>query len=68
MASLTGVDIASRFPVMSADAINPSSPGITERMRWSIVSRISSSAAAYRNHIPFDTRAGCNLDGAERVS
>ena len=39
IASLTGVVIASRFPVISAEAIEPWSPGVTARMRLSIVLR-----------------------------
>ena len=42
MASLTGVEIASRLPVISADAIAPLSPGTTARMRLSIASRMPS--------------------------
>ena len=52
MASLTGVEIASRFPVISADAIEPLSPGITARMRLSMASRTSSMIVAYCNQNP----------------
>jgi hypothetical protein len=52
MASLTGVEIASRFPVINADAIEPLSPGITARMRLSIASRRSSITVAYCNQTP----------------
>src|SRR5664280_2414647 len=40
IASLTGVEIASRLPVISAEAIEPSSPGMTARMRLSIASAL----------------------------
>jgi hypothetical protein len=42
MASFTDVDSASRFPVISAEAIAPASPGTTARMRRSMASRIPS--------------------------
>ena len=40
MASLTGAEIASRLPVISAEAIEPWSPGSTARMRASMLSRM----------------------------
>ena len=46
MASLTWLEIASRLPVISADAIAPSSPGTTARMRLSIASRMPSTTMA----------------------
>ena len=46
IASFTGVEIASRLPVISADAIAPLSPGRTARMRRSIASRMPSMAMA----------------------
>jgi len=46
MASLTGVEIASRVPVISADAIAPRSPGSSARMRLSIDARTESRNAA----------------------
>ena len=49
MASFTGGVMASRFPVITADAIAPLSPGKTARMRWSIASRIPSTTVAYRS-------------------
>ena len=49
MASFTGGEIASRLPVITAEAIAPLSPGRTARMRWSIASRIRSTAVAYRS-------------------
>ena len=39
MASLTGAEMASRLPVISAEAIEPRSPGSTARMRASRLSR-----------------------------
>ena len=36
MASLTGAEIASRLPVISAEAMAPLSPGTTARMRASM--------------------------------
>lgn len=52
MASLTDDDIASRFPVISADAIAPLSPGMAARMRASIASLSEPIAAMYRSHKP----------------
>ena len=49
MASFTGGVMASRLPVISADAIAPLSPGRTARMRWSIASRMPSTTVAYRS-------------------
>ena len=46
MASFTGVEMASRLPVISADAIAPLSPGKTARMRLSIPSRMPSMTMA----------------------
>jgi len=46
MASFTCVEMASRLPVISADAVAPLSPGRTARMRWSMASRIPSMTAA----------------------
>ena len=46
MASNTGVEMASRLPVIKADAIDPLSPGKTARMRLSIVSRMPSMTVA----------------------
>ena len=46
IASFTGAEMASRLPVISADAMAPRSPGSTARMRWSIVSRMASIAMA----------------------
>jgi hypothetical protein len=44
IASFTDVEMASRLPVIRADAIAPSSPGKTVRMRVSIASRTASTA------------------------
>ena len=41
-----GAEIASRLPVISADAIDPASPGTAARMRLSIASRIRSMKVA----------------------
>src|SRR5262249_21894851 len=46
MASFTGVEMVSRLPVISADAIAPLSPGRTARMRLSMASRMPSMAVA----------------------
>ena len=46
IASFTGAEIASRLPVISADAIAPASPGTAARMRLSIASRIPSMKVA----------------------
>ena len=47
IASLTGAVMASRLPVISADAIEPRSPGRSARMRASMLSRRPWTAAAY---------------------
>ena len=52
IASLTGAEIASRLPVISAEAIDPASPGTAARMRLSIASRMPSMKVAYRSHGP----------------
>src|SRR5262245_7266906 len=46
MASFTGAEMASRLPVISADAIAPLSPGNTARMRLSMASRMPSMTMA----------------------
>ena len=46
MASFTCAEMASRLPVISADAIAPLSPGKTARIRLSIVSRMPSMIMA----------------------
>ena len=46
IASLTGAEIASRLPVISAEAIEPASPGTAARMRPSIASRMPSMKVA----------------------
>ena len=49
IASLTGVEMASRLPVINAEAIAPPSPGTSARIRLSIASRMPSMAIAYRS-------------------
>jgi hypothetical protein len=49
---LTGAEIASRLPVMSAEAIEPASPGIALRIRWSMASRMFSTRVAARSRNP----------------
>jgi hypothetical protein len=39
IASLTGAEMASRLPVMRAEAMAPLSPGMTSRIRASMLSR-----------------------------
>jgi hypothetical protein len=39
MASLTGAEMASRLPVIRAEAMAPLSPGMTARIRASMLSR-----------------------------
>jgi len=46
MASFTRCEMASRLPVISAEAIAPLSPGMLARMRLSMVSRMPSIVAA----------------------
>jgi hypothetical protein len=46
MASLTGAEIASRLPVISAEAMAPASPARLARMRASIALRMPSMKAA----------------------
>ena len=58
MASNTGPDSASRFPVIRADAIDPGSPFTAARMRPSIPSRIASMAVAKPSLHPSAAGAG----------
>ncbi len=65
MASLAPDEIASRFPVISADAIAPLSPGSAARMRASIASRSDPTAALARSHRSAGSGGANLLDGAE---
>ncbi len=65
MALLMAAEIASRLPVISADAMAPSSPGSTLRMRWSIVLRMPSIVAAARSRSPWCGRRFSGPDTAE---
>jgi hypothetical protein len=60
IASFTDVDIASRLPVMSAEAIAPRSPLRTERIRRSRALRMESIVCAARSRNP-GSNGGSNV-------
>ena len=61
MASLTGAEIASRLPVISADAMAPLSPGSTARMRASMAVAQALDRGGVVSHSPGGDGASAGL-------